>query len=404
MDFLLAIFGDNVVYFSSEKQSIDPAWYKIFDPHGRFVGWSRDIQQLNRTFLRHRRCLSIDMFVTRFQDDTMREWRVHCDMGRMVRPLLVVEHLHKIPQLVRACAPGTSVLPALLTNGCLEYVCPSEEQSLRTTFDLPTPGTLDEYVRTHTHLEVCDVSFVGIIAALAPFFRHNQGPRLVYWVGMSKQAIGTTGKKDRGSATTHNMWYGQRPLVATQTARDLNMDQIADCTNVVMIMYAMAGNQEDALIINRASVDKGMFVSDSVRTYYTEKQRSMDDVSGERFENPVKGHTFAMKDADYGKIQANGLPRAGTKVNGSDVIIGKSVPIKKISSSAIVNVPKTIKSIDYQKKRRDKSIQVRDDEQGTVESALLARTPQYDIAKVRVRTTRIPEVADKFASRDAQVG
>jgi DNA-directed RNA polymerase beta subunit len=399
MDYILEVCGDLILPFPQELRMIKDEYYKVFDPHGRFLGWCIDIDKLNGIFLSGRRQLAFDPFVGMYQDFALKEWRIYCDIGRMVRPLLVVSNLYKIEKILSESASGKSILPALLCNGCLEYVSPSEEVNLKVTFCLPTD--LREIYK-FTHLEVNDVSFVGIIAALSPFFRHNQGPRLVYWIGMSKQAIGTSTKRDMGTATTHNLWYGQKPMVVTQTARDLNMDQIPDCINCTVIFFPHSANQEDAIVMNRASIDRGMFVSDSIRTYVADKHGIISDASSEKFEKPIAGQTFGMRDSDYSKLETNGLPKSGTEVMGGDVIIGRTVPIKKISSSAIVKVPKKIRSPDYQKKRRDKSVQVRDDEKGVVDSVCLVRKPRSEIAKVRVRTTRIPEVADKFSSRHSQ--
>ena len=399
MDYLLAYLHDIIIPFAKSDEEIKMEYYKIFDPHGRFIGWCRDIDLLNSVFLQARRNMNFDPFVTRFQDDLLKEWRVYCDIGRMVRPLLVMDNVYKIPQLLQNCASGTSVLPTLLANGCVEYVSPMEETTLRVTFTVPKTQDMFE---KYTHMEISDVSFVGIIAALAPFFRHNQGPRLVYWIGMSKQAIGTSNRKDIGSATTHNLWYGQKPMVVTKTARDLNMDQIPDCANVFVVFLPHSANQEDAIVMNRASIDRGLFMSDSIRTYSVEKQGKYNDVSGDKFEKPILDQTFSLKDADYSKIQSNGVPRIGTNVNGGDIIIGKTVPIKKAPSSVVVNMPKSIRSTEYQQKRRDSSIQVRFDEAGTVDSTLLATTPYCEIAKVRVRSIRRPEVGDKFSSRHSQ--
>lgn len=401
MEYLLTSIGDIIIPFKDFDGNISPEFYKIFDTDGRFHGWCNDINKLNDTFLTGRRSMMFDPYVSRYQDDTLKEWRVYCDIGRMVRPLLVMANIYKIPQLIENNASGTSFLPTLLNNGCLEYISPSEETSLKVTFTLPE--SKEEFDR-YTHLEVNDVSFVGVVAALSPFFRHNQGPRLVYWIGMSKQAIGTSTKRDMGSATTHNLWYGQKPMVVTQTARDLNMDQIPDCINVTIIFFPDADNQEDAIVMNKSSIDRGLFISDSVRTYHIDKQNDVGGTSDEKFERPSEGHTFGLKDADYSKLEYNGLPTVGTSVNGGDVIIGKTIPIKKISSSAIVNVPRMLRSLEYQKKKRDKSVQVRDDEKGVVDSVLLAHKPNCTIAKVKVRTTRVPEVADKFSSRHSQKG
>ena len=98
------------------------------------------------------------------------------------------------------------------------------------------------------------------------------------------------------------------------------------------------------------------------------------------------------------------LPRPGEYVKGGDVIIGKTVPIKKITPSAMVNAPAKFKTIEYQKKRRDKSTQVRRDEEGVISHVSLCHKHDTELCKVRVRTERKPEVADKFSSRHSQKG
>lgn len=401
MECLLTSVGDIVVPHAGPGSIVTRDAYKIFDPHGRFVGWCTKIGVLVERFLAMRRCLAIDPFAGMYRDDTLREWRVYCDMGRMVRPLLVVSNLYKVPDIIARAAKGTSIIPELMVNGCIEYVCPSEECALKTTFTIPS-SPYDEC--GYSHLEITDVSFVGIVAALSPFFRHNQGPRLVYWAGMSKQAITSNSHYDIGSATSHNLWYGQKPAVATQTSRDLNMDQITDCVNVTIILYPHSANQEDAIVMNRASVERGMFISDSVRTYMSERHGGLSESSSDRFECPEKNKVFGIKNADYGKIGECGFPSVKQNVCGGDVIIGKTVPSKKLSSTAMANAPANVRSNEYQKKRKDKSVQVRDGEGGAVHSVMLAHRPDCDVAKVRVRSLRVPEIGDKFSMRgSAQV-
>jgi DNA-directed RNA polymerase II subunit RPB2 len=399
MEVLILEMGDNYVKFPTPTKQ--DTWYTFFDGFGRITGFLKDIGLAIKTFLRLRRSVSIDPFVGYFKDEFLLEFRVFCDIGRLIRPLIVVENMHKIPTIVRSNRGDTSLLHSLVAAGCVEYVSAAEEMSLTLTYSFSDvfsqPGMF-------SHLEITDVSFVGIIAALSPYFRHNQGPRLVYWIGMSKQAIGCTTKDDMGAATTHNLWYGQSPLVNTKTAHILGMDQTATCINCTVIFFPLDYNQEDALVFNQASIDRGMFISNSVRTYDALRNGNINDISGEKFERPRKGNTFGMKMGSYDVIRKDGLSRPGEYVSGGDIIIGKTVPVKKISSSALVNVPRQLRTSEYQRKRHDKSIQVRSDEKGVVSRVQLAHKQNSDIAKVQVRTVRIPEIGDKFSSRFSQKG
>ena len=108
--------------------------------------------------------------------------------------------------------------------------------------------------------------------------------------------------------------------------------------------------------------------------------------------------------ASYDKIEDNGIPKVGTKVNGGDVIIGKTVPTKRINSNANANVPKSM--LQNNDKRRDMSVKVRKGEPGIVESATIIRKKEVDcdVAKVAVKMTCWPEVGDKISSRHSQKG
>ena len=178
-------------------------WYTYVNSNGIPLGYLRDANKAIDTFIRLRRSMSIDQFATYFKDDELNEFRFFCDTGRLIRPLLVIENLKKIPDIVNSKTHGSSILPLLLSSGCLEYVSTTEEKNIKSTFSFQ-----DVFSDLYTHLEVSDVSFVGILAALSPFFRHNQGPRLVYWIGMSKQAICCSTNNDMGACnnTFFKIW------------------------------------------------------------------------------------------------------------------------------------------------------------------------------------------------------
>ena len=391
--------GPNFIKFTGtlEESWLQLDYYTLFDSYGCIYGYVTDIDDAINCFVKLRRSLSIDPFTTYHVDNCTKELWIFCDIGRLVRPLLIIENLKKLPGLIEKKYNTTSLIPALLQNGCLEYVSAAEERVIK-----PTYSFAEAFSGNFTHLEVSDVSFVGIMAALAPFFRHNQGPRLVYWIGMSKQTICCSQKDDIGAATTHSLWYGQKPVVHTKTAKLLNMDQYMVGINCTVIFYPLSYNQEDAIIMNRAAVDRGLFISDSIRTYDATQDGALNDKFKEIFEKPVDGQVFGRKIGSYDKLRSDGLPRPGDVVKGGDVIIGKTIPIKQISAGARVHIPEEYKHNQYTKKKRDKSIQVRKDEEGVVSSVFLARKANMGLAKVRVKTTRIPEVGDKFSSRHSQ--
>ena len=97
----------------------------------------------------------------------------------------------------------------------------------------------------------------------------------------------------------------------------------------------------------------------------------------------------------YKNLNQNGLIKEETIVKGDDVIIGKMTPIdnKKISSKKI--------GIMY----KDTSIQLKHNESGIVDKVQMTLNPDgYKLAKVRIRSHCVPEMADKVSSRSGQNG
>lgn len=368
--------------------------YKVFDCHGSLLGWAPDVDMFIAKFTWLKHTAKLDPSTTYHRISHLFELRVSCDNGRMVRPLIVVKNLGRLKQVLDSQPEGVSPFPTLLSSGCLEYVSPGQERSLTIGYRF-SPSEANKY----SHLEFTDVNIVGILAALTPFWRHNQAPRLVHWLGMAKQAIGTVTRRDVGAPMTHSLWYGQKTAVTTQTARDLNMDKEPNCMNLVVMIIPEEENQDDALVFSQRAIDFGLGISSSVRTYTSEKIGNRYKTTHDRFAKPDREDTCGMAQASYEGLQENGLPLCGTRIKTNDAVIGRSVPVKKISGNSMVNAP-----VNSNKKFRDKSVFIRKDDSGQVESVLIAHKVNSEIAKVRVRAVRIPEVGDKFSSRHSQKG
>lgn len=376
--------------------------YRLFGPWGEIVGFATDIGVINRLFSRLRQTLAIDPTVTKFQDDVRKEWRIETDSGRLIRPLIVVDRLKESLCILNHQALGhmESIVPELLARGVVEYVSAAEETNLNVTFDyrdVLAHGT------AITHLEMCDFSFVGIIASLAPFFRHNQGPRLSYWCSMMKQQIVQKAyNTDLGGCNSHSLWYGHKALVRTKAAEHLQLENVRGVTNCTIAVMPGLYNEEDALIVNRAAVERGMFISSSLRQYTCNKKTTT-NVTSERFEKPDPKTTSHLQHAKYDKLEENGIPKVGTRVEGGDIVIGKTVPLKKINSNANANVPKSILNNE---RRKDMSVKVRKGESGSIETATIIRkkNADCDMGKVSVLSTCYPEIGDKISSRHSQKG
>jgi DNA-directed RNA polymerase beta subunit len=376
-------------------QTLPRTWWKMIGPHGVLHGWITDIKAATRIIRTQRRCCGIDPFVSVYTSENKRCLYIKASAGRIVRPLIVLENIKKlVPLFMEFEGRGGSLLSHMVNQGIIEYLDAAEACSGPFSVCVAFgPRSVESF---HTHMEISDIAFVGICASYLPYIRHNQGPRTVYQIGMGKQYISPQASDDFGANTSHIMHHGQHPLVSTIREED----DACDGVNVVVALFPHPMAQEDALVIKREAVDRGLFHTTSVRTHTaTHTPRNVNQAQ-DKFERPDPQHTFGMKIADYSKLDSDGMPSPGAHLNFGDVVIGKTIPHSHVSASARVKVPSEFRDQNYQEYRRDASVQVRKDEMGTVHQVIIAP----GMRKVRVRSARSLYEGDKLSNRHGQKG
>ncbi|KAL8688240.1 MAG: hypothetical protein Q9224_004933 [Gallowayella concinna] len=148
--------------------------------------------------------------------------------------------------------------------------------------------------------------------------------------------------------------------------------------------------------MNQSSIDRGLFRSLFYRAYVdTEKRVGMTVL--EKFEKPLRTETLKLKHGTYDKLDDDGLVAPGVRVSGEDVIIGKTTPIAPDAQEMGQRTKNHIK--------KDASTPLRSTENGIVDKVLLSTNSEgLKFVKVRMRTTKVPQIGDKFASRHGQKG
>ena len=249
------------------------------------------------------------------------------------------------------------------------------------------------YCSTYTHCEIHPSMILGVCASIIPFPDHNQSPRNVYQSAMGKQAIGIycSNFNMRMDTLAYVLFYPQKPLVTTRSMEFLHFKDLpAGINSIVAIMCYTGYNQEDSIIMNQNSIERGLFRSAFFRTYQT--QENQGDKKEEIIEVPNKETCSGLRHGLYSKLDVDGIISPATRVSGDDIIIGKTNKIEKVDMKT-------------SKKKKDISIAMRSSENGIVDQVMI--TTDYDgykMVKIKCRSIRIPQIGDKFASRHGQKG
>jgi DNA-directed RNA polymerase II subunit RPB2 len=337
----------------------------------------------------------------------LREIWITTEAGRMIRPLffantireiaadktgLLAEHinsLHTWEQLMMWESPAK--------NHLVEYIDPGETES---SYVAVWPADILEHTdRSYTHAEIHPSTILGTLASNIPFPDHNQSPRNSYQAAMGKQAMGmyALNYRERFDAMAHLLCYPQVPFVSPFMSKFYGAQEMPCGQNIIVAVATYTGyNQEDSVMINRASLDRGLFRSIFFRTYKDEERKNQSSGEEERFANPDTTTTRQMKNANYDKLDDTGFAPENQFVNSDDILIGKVVPLR---------IPTGMVIPAGAKKYRDVSKTMRNNESGWVDRIFRNRNGEgYSFAKVRVRQDRIPEIGDKFSSRHGQKG
>jgi DNA-directed RNA polymerase III subunit RPC2 len=320
------------------------------------------------------------------------------DEGRICRPLIIVEN-QKAKVTARhldELRKGTMDFDDFLYCGLVEYVDVNEEN------DSNIALYINEINETTTHLEIEPFTILGAVAGLIPYPHHNQSPRNTYQCAMGKQAIGAIAYNQFSRIDTllYLMVYPQQPMVKTRTIELIKYDKLpAGQAATVAVMSYSGYDIEDALVLNKASCDRGFGRCQVLRKYSTQLRkyanRSSDRVGDRLME---KGENGKLKPVEKHRIMgSDGLASVGEKMRKDDVYILKETP----ANTASTGIGSDYGSNDF----NPAPMTYRLADPCYVDKVMISQTEnESTVIKVQTRQTRRPELGDKFSSRHGQKG
>ncbi|NHJ02185.1 MAG: DNA-directed RNA polymerase subunit B [Candidatus Heimdallarchaeota archaeon] len=332
---------------------------------------------------------------------------INTDEGRVRRPLIILDKakegskLASVPRLkvhhIEKLRKKDLTFSDLVNDGIIEFLDAEEEENAYIAM------TFEEIEAGHTHVEISPSAILGICASIIPYAEHNQSPRNTYEAGMTKQALGLYASNFyfRTDRRAHILQAPQIPLVGSKAMDVIGFnDRPAGQNFIVAILSFQGYNIEDAIILNRASVERGLARSHFFRSYVAEEKKYLGGQE-DRFEIPQKGvRGYRAKEVYRHLSEVDGIIDPEIEVGGGDILVGRT------SRPRFLEEYIELESLESSTpQRRETSIAIRHGEKGIVDGVILTETSEGStLVKIKVRDQRIPELGDKFASRHGQKG
>lgn len=395
--------------------------YRVF-LNGDWIGMTEEPQNL----INEMNAKKIDGYfdqknVSIVPDNDECEIKIYCDSGRLYRPtirvhnnelLLKRHHIEKISlNKSQRASKITDWEEFLIKNpGVIDYVDSElqpylliadkskvvEEMRQRMTKSIDlvknvksrhVDNRYDEmFYLKYTNCEIHPALLMGEITTNVPFTCRNDGPRNIFFYAQSRQAMGifATNYRDRLDIS-FILYYPQRPLVSTRSAKYTNSEHLPAGENCMVAIACYTGyNQEDSLIFNRSSIERGKFRAMYLKKYLLQIQKNQSTSQDDQFMKPDPNKVIGMKHGSYDKLNDRGFVPEETQLFSGDVIFGKVTPIEDPNNTG--------------KCFKDSSESYKMFPPGVVDRLYIDIQNQdgYMTRKASIRSERIPRIGDKY--------
>ena len=359
--------------------------------NGRFIGYVENIQEFISELREKRRKGELPIELSIKYNKLLDNLVLSTEIGRVIRPLIIIENgkSRLTKEHVKILKENKLSWDDLIKNAVIEYLDAAEEENTLVALEE------SEITNEHTHLEIDKMDFLGVVTSLVPYANYDQSSRLNRGSKTQKQALGLYAANFlcRIDTDVNVLHSPQEPIVRSFVYDTLNVHPAGQ--NVVVAIMTYEGyNMEDALILNKGSVDRGLGRSTYYRPYTSVELNYAGGLKDE-ITIPQKDVSGYRTEESYRFLEDDGIVYPAANLESGDVVIGKTSPPKFLSEVREISI----------KTKKEASMVMRQEEQGIVDAVFVTQDGQGNkIIRVRTRDLRIPELGDKFATSHGQKG
>ncbi|XP_058743797.1 DNA-directed RNA polymerase III subunit 2-like [Vicia villosa] len=382
---------ENMEHLSGEELHTPDSFLVVFN--GLILGKHRRPRRFATAMRKLRRACLIGEFVSIYVNEKQCCVYLASDGGRVCRPLVIADKgisrvkAHHMKEL----KDGVCTFHDFLRKGLIEYLDVNEENNAMIAL-YEGGATLET-----THIEIEPFTILGVCAGLIPYPHHNQSPRNTYQCAMGKQAMGNIAYNQlrRMDTLLYLLVYPQRPLLTTKSIELVGYDKLGAGQNATVAVMSYSGYDiEDAIVMNKSSLDRGFGRCIVMKRYVAVRQKYQNGTQ-DRILRPNRaadpgGHMQILDD--------DGIAAPGEIIRPNDIMVNKQSPIDTQTQGSMANLPDSAYRSSHSSFSKCHGGEV-------VDRVVLCNDKDSNMCiKLLVRHTRRPELGDKFSSRHGQKG
>ena len=372
----------------------NPTWTKVFINSDLVGVIDGKTEEIHKKLLQLRRKQELQQFVSLCWSRIANEYIIFTDAGRPSRPIY------------REGATGTIIKATKswidMLNKHMDFIDAQETECLRISM---------EPFSSKFHSEIHGITIFSPSASVLPFSDFNQAPRNMFSCQQVKQACSWYNTAFNKRFDTISTWlnYGQRPISQTWTYNPVlggnGCMPYGENATVALCVYS-GYNQEDSILLNEASLKRGMFHTSYYHSYDVQEKmttfvmmtKDIDPKSlpHTEFVNTITNSNFRDKVVlnpkyDYSMLDADGIIKEGSVIKDNTILVGIVTPVRSVSGETTGYI--------------DSSYKPKRGQHGIIDCVYRYVTDQgLRGVKIRIVESRIPVFGDKFSARHGQKG